>query len=86
MTPAGEFPLSIGTAPAGTQGIPGPGIMSVPPQPGLSQAASRQSTQDTSATGQVQPKTQPSTSSGSSAYGPTGPDIPTGKCLCGSTG
>ena len=78
LAPAGEFPLSTGTAPAGTQDIPGMGIKSVPPQPGLSQTASYatgQLSQDTPATGQTQLKTQPSTSFGSSADGPTSQEV-----------
>ena len=74
--PAGAFPLSTGTTPAGTQDIPEPGIMSVPPQPGLSQAGSfttGQLSQDASATGQAQQN--PIQAPLPSAYGPTGQEI-----------
>ena len=57
---------------------PGPEIKSVPPQPGPSQAASYdtgQLSQDTPTTSQPQLKTQSSTSSHSSAYGPTGQEV-----------
>ena len=58
FTPAGESHFTTGTALAGTQDVPGPGIKSVPPDPSVSHAApayaTSQSSQDTQTTGPSQ--------------------------------
>ena len=89
-SPAVDLPLSTntvtGTASAGTQDIPGPGITLVPPQPGFSQAtcyATGQVSQTMPTTGQAALQPQPTTSSRSSFYRPTGQvTYPPGSAFC----